>query len=658
MAAKKVVQFVLIGLFVIVIAAIAAVYLAGPSILDKVLARANEISLKSTGKSLTFAKQPVLSIMPLGVRFEGIRWGDDKSDLSVYAKSGHASVDLGSILGGTPEVQDVELQEPVVTIRQSQTGATLGPVAEKEKAEAKSVTGEKPASGFALPISLRRLVLQDGTFTLVREGGDEISLSSINLSVRNIGQGQTGELECDFVAALQKATGEYIEANMALQGTARLDLPDIGLPMLQVTMTPVKGLYDRNLGPASFAVKGSVSLASGAFALEHLDAGIASAKISLKGSGNMLKPAFAGDVAVDASPAKLALVPSLSAIQSLSARAQTRLADNVLQVSSLAVKADKASLQGNLELALAPLALKGKLHCSSLDVNALLGKQEKGKGEARGQAQAEEGTTGSEGEPQEAAFPDVDLTITGDAIVYNGVNVGNVRCTIAGSKGSYVVSPCTATIDGSAAMDIKARADLKNKSYQSSGSVKNLSLATIQKAMAQNFNIQGTSSFSWDVSARGKNGDALARSAAGKGQIALAQVRIPGITKAVRGTKQLSSIVLPEQIDSITVPFTLQKGHCLWNARLASNGLGGKGSGDLDYIGKRMDASVDVTVQGQTIPLKISGPLSDLSYTVDMEKLLKNMGKDLLHAPQNLHPREGIQKILPGGNGNPLKRFF
>lgn len=145
MAAKKIVKFTLIGLCAIVIVAIAAVYLAGPSILEKVLARANEISQKSTGKALTFAKQPVISIIPLGVRFEGVRWGDDKSDLSVYAKSGHASVALGSIFSGTPEVQDVELQEPVVTIRQNQSGASLGPVAEADKDEKAKAVTEHPA---------------------------------------------------------------------------------------------------------------------------------------------------------------------------------------------------------------------------------------------------------------------------------------------------------------------------------------------------------------------------------------------------------------------------------------------------------------------------------------------------------------------------------
>ena len=661
MAAKKIVKFTLIGLCAIVIVAIAAVYLAGPSILEKVLARANEISQKSTGKALTFAKQPVISIIPLGVRFEGVRWGDDKSDLSVYAKSGHASVALGSIFSGTPEVQDVELQEPVVTIRQNQSGASLGPVAEADKDEkAKAVTEQQPASSMSLPISLRRLVLQDGKFTLVQEGGDEISISSLNLSIRNIGQGETGELECDFVAALQKATGEYIEANMALQGAAKLNLPEIGLPMLQVTITPVKGLYDRNLGPASFTVKGNVSLASGDFALEKLDAGITSARVSLKGTGNMHNPAFAGDVSVNASPAKLALIPALASVQSLTVNARADFSDNVLKIPSLAVAADKASLKGNLELGLSSLAIRGALHCSSLDVNALLGKQgQEKKDEAKEQAQASEESANTDEDTEDTILPDVNLTITGEGIVYNGVSVNKLTCTILGKNGNYTVSPLTAMVDGSAAVDIRAKANLKNSSYQTSGSVKNLSLATIQKAAAQDFNIQGTGSFNWDVSARGKNGDVLAKSAAGKGQVNLVSVRIPGITKAIKGTKQLSSIVLPEQIDSITVPFTLQKGHCLWNARLVSDGLGGKGSGDLDYVGKRIDANVDVTVQGQTIPLKINGPLSDISYSVDMEKLLKNMGKGLLQAPQNLRPTEGgIRKILPGSGGNPLKGLF
>lgn len=665
MAAKKIVKFALLGLVALVVVAVAAIYLAGPSILEKVLASANEISRKSTGKTLAFAKQPSISIMPLGVRFEGVRWGDDTSDLSVYAKSGHASVSLGSIISGTPQVQDVELQGPVVTIRQTQSATALGPVTEADAAQAeKAVTATDSREPFTLPVSLQRLVLQDGTFTLVQANGDQLTVSKLNLSVRNIGQGQTGELECDFVAAMQKATGEYLEANMALQGAAAMHLPDIGLPMLQVTLTPVKGLYDPKLGPASFTVKGSLSLESGAFALEQLEAGIASAKVALTGAGNMHEPSFKGDVRLDAAPARLGVVPALSAVQALNMQAQAQFADNVLRIPSLALTADKAKVGGNLELALEPLAIRGALHCSAVDVNALMGKGSgstagTAKEKAETKAQAEED---AEEDGGEAALPAVDLTLTGEGIVYNGVTVNTLTCKIAGSDGNYTISPLTATVDGSASVNAQAKAALKKHSYQTSGSVKNLSMATIQKAAAQNFNIQGTAALSWDITARGEDGDALAKSAAGKGQASLTNVTIPGMIGAIKATKQLSSLVLPERIDSISVPFRLSKGHCLWTANLVSNGLTGTGSGDLNYVGKRIDASAQVTVQGQTIPLKINGPLSDISYAVDMEQLLKGMGrelgKDLLNAPQNLRPQDGVRKLLPGGGGNPLRGLF
>lgn len=662
MAAKKIVKIALIGLCAVVIVAVAAVYLAGPSILEKVLASANEISQKSTGKTLTFAQPPSISIMPLGVHFEGVRWGDDKSDLSVYAKSGHASVSLGSIFSGTPDVQEVELQSPVVTIRQTQSATALGPVTEPEAAaEAdKAVTGEASSEPFTLPVSLRRLVLQDGTFTLVQAGGDQITVSSLNLSIRNIGQGQTGELECDFVAAMQKATGDYMEANIALQGSADMNLPDIGLPGLQVTITPVKGLYDSKLGPASFTVKGRLSLESGAFSLEQLEAGIASAKVALTGAGNMQEPSFTGDVRVEAAPAKLGLVPALSAIQALNMQAKAEFANNVLSIPSLALTADKAKAEGKLDIALEPLAIKGAVHCSSVNVNALMGKSS-GKDDKAGtkaQTQTEEA---AEEEGGSTDLPALDLTITGDGIVYNGITVNGLTCKIAGSKGNYTVSPLTATVDGSASVDVKAKASLKQNSYQTSGSVKNLSMATIQKAAGQSFNMQGTAALTWDITAQGSDGDALAKSAAGKGQATLTNVTVPGMTKAIKGTQQLSSLVLPERIDSITAPFRLSKGHCLWTVKLVSNGLNGSGSGDLNYVGKRIDANVEVTVQGQTIPLKINGPLSNISYSVDMEKLVKGMGKDLLDAPKNIRPQEGVRKLLPGsssGGGNPLKGLF
>ena len=185
-------------------------------------------------------------------------------------------------------------------------------------------------------------------------------------------------------------------------------------------------------------------------------------------------------MSVNASPAKLALIPALASVQSLTVNARADFSDNVLKIPSLAVAADKASLKGNLELGLSSLAIRGALHCSSLDVNALLGKQgQEKKDEAKEQAQASEESANTDEDTEDTILPDVNLTITGEGIVYNGVSVNKLTCTILGKNGNYTVSPLTAMVDGSAAVDIRAKANLKNSSYQTSGSVKNLSLATI-----------------------------------------------------------------------------------------------------------------------------------------------------------------------------------
>lgn len=685
MKASKAVRYGLGALAAIVVLGVCALYFGGPAILEKVLAHANEVSQKSTGKSLTFATPPSISLVPLGVTFEGVRWGDDASDLSVHAKSGHAKVSLGSILSGTPEVQEVVLHSPVVAIREAASQTALGPVAVDaarggaQARDAAGAAGERPDAGEEagqaqpgqekdtgvgpLPIRLERLMLQDGTFTLAQASGDEMTLSKVNLSVRNIGQGMTGELECDFVAAIQKASGEYMEANLAMQGSARLALPEVALNGLKITLTPVTGLYDKAFGPSSLSVAGTLNLDTMALDLQGLDMNVAGARMGVKGSGDLAAPSFAGSFALDAAPSKAGVLADSFGIDHLDAKGDLDFASGVLHVKNLAANADKAKLTGEMTVWPDPLAIKATLHCQDLDVNAFMGGKKDAKPAAGGKAEAKavRGT-----EPQKTAtpvtWPQVDITLAGDNIVYEGVAMGKLVCTVTGKDGVYSVSPFRLSVEDKSQVDVKARLDLKKDNWQSSGTVSSMSLATLQKLAGQSFGVFGTASLNWDVAASGKETDEIMKSAAGKGQLVVTNVSAPSVTRAIKSTNELAKLSVPERVDRVSVPFTLGGGHARFTATVTGQGVSGKGQGDADYVGRRIDATADVTISGITVPLKINGPFSDVSVGVDAEKLLKNMGRglmeDVVEDVGKINPEKDIKKMIPGRGGNILKGIF
>ncbi len=177
----------------------------------------------------------------------------------------------------------------------------------------------------------------------------------------------------------------------------------------------------------------------------------------------------------------------------------------------------------------------------------------------------------------------------------------------------------------------------------------------MQKLAGQDHGVAGTGSLSWKLAAAGAGGRAMLQSLAGDGKVSLRAVSTPHLRRAVKGTKELSSLVVPERIDSIDAPFTLAGGHCRFTADMRSQGLAGDGKGDVNLVGGRIDATASLRVHGQFVPLRIHGPLDDVSCAVDMELLMKHLGRDLLNTPKKA--TKGVEKLIPGKGGRLGKLF-
>lgn len=677
MAKGKTLKRVLMGLGVLVVAGACAVYFAAPVLLEKVVAYADETSRRTTGRPLVFSSTPTVSLFPLGVRFEGLRWGDEKSDIYVSAKSGSATVSTGSLFGGTPQIREVHLESPVVRVnRDAAAGTALGPAEKAADGEApaeqmrSAKSGDGGASAAAspspatLPVELDRLVIQNGEVTVTRPGGDKVGISKLNLSVRNVGQGRTGEVESDFVASLREAGGAYTEVNLALQGKVLLALPRIGLQGVQLTLTPVSGLYDKAMGPMGLNVRGAFDSASGALSLEQFVATLGTGvKVALTGSGALgATTEFAGELAVEAFPAKVDFLSSLAGVSRLGLQSKVGFDGAALSLSGIDASADKAALKGDLKVALDPMAVTGALALSDLDVDALLAggrttgassrttdRSHKADKASAANADKDAGTN------DVSSMPAVDLVLTGGNIRVRGLDVDGVNVAVKGEKGRYTVRTLKATVDGQAQLDASATANLASMAWTTRGSLNNLTMAIIQKLAGRDMGLSGTSAASWNVRASGSGADAILRSAAGDGRLSASNVGLPGMTRAIRATSKLAGVKVPERVDSLNVPFTLGGGKCHWNATLKSNGLDGKGNGTVDLVAQRVDARVELDLDGKLVPLKVNGPLSDISCTVDAEALLKNAGKDLLRSPGKAG--EKLEK-LPQGAGRMLKGLF
>ncbi len=443
MALSKTSRYALAGLGGIIVLAAAAFLVAGPRILDAVLAEADAVSQKHTGLSLTFGVRPSFSLLPLGVSFQDARWGDASSPVSIAARSGHIAVAAGSLFGGVPKVSEIRLEGPVIRVRATPAG---GAPAERSMT---ARDGGDASGAAALPVELDRMTVTDGAVVVERSDGGSLAISGLALTVDGLRNGGSCAVDAAFTAAMKQASGGDVEAGLTLKARMALSLPALRLDGLEAVLTPVRGLGPGLSGPVTLRAAGALALDAGAFSVGRCELAMAHFGAVLAGEGALRPdPAFAGSLTVEAAPSGMGISPSLAGIESASLSSRVRVGGGLLELDELAGAVNGTRIDGSLRAGIEPLLVQGKAHCATIDLNRLLagvGSDDGTKEERPAAAEAAPGD-GSAGGP--AALPAVDFTLTADGILYRGVTIGDAAITLRGRDGRYELSPVRAAVDG------------------------------------------------------------------------------------------------------------------------------------------------------------------------------------------------------------------
>ncbi len=178
MALGKKGKIALLALPALAVLAALLAAVAGPRLADALLAGLESLALSQTGRPLSLARPPSLSLLPPGLSFEGLRWGDESSPLSLSARSGRAQLRLSSLFGPVPEIEELRLEGPQIRLREagsvpsaaSPSGSAASPSNSIRPGEPQGRQGgEPPSSGLQAPSLLHSRLLRPDAYTVALE---------------------------------------------------------------------------------------------------------------------------------------------------------------------------------------------------------------------------------------------------------------------------------------------------------------------------------------------------------------------------------------------------------------------------------------------------------------------------------------------------------
>lgn len=555
-----------------------------------------------TGRVLTIDGEVGLSIWPeLAVRAGRVSLSeaDGKTDFAAI-DSLRVAVAVMPLLSGRLEAREIEIDGLALTLIKRRDGALniedlLAGQNEKPAIEA------KPAAATAedsqpLQVDIAGLALRNARFTWRDEAaGKTTQLSSIDFS--------TGRLQADSAAA----TLAIDALKLATRGSSGDDSFDfaIDMPAIRLAGQCLETPFSGNLG-------------------------LVSSKLPMRS----LKLPLSGKLAVDL------------------AKASARL--------GLDTRLDESKI--GLQLAVerfSPLLFDFDLKIDQLNVDRYLPpKPRADAGTAR--AQPSGGAPAPKGKADDAidlsAINDLNFRgrVTIGQLQAQGLKVSTLDARIAAANGRLDISPMTARLYGGSldgALGVNARGNVFTVRQKLAG----VDIRALMKDAIDKEPLEGRGSLSLDVNTRGANADALKRALAGQAVLELRDGAVRGVNvgKMLRDAKAVlksgqaasSTASATEKTDfsELTASFRIAGGVAR-NDDLAMKSpllrLGG--AGDIDIGNSRIDylarVSIVETSKGQegkdiaelrgiTVPIRLRGPFDKLSYSLEVNDLLKDAAK-------------------------------
>lgn len=664
---------VFIGLTVVVaLIAIALVVFVATFDANRYKPTVVELVEQHTGRKLVIDGDLSLSIWP------GIALSMDRATLSgpkgegsfASIESANIGVALMPLLSREVQVERVALDGLSVGAVRHADGSTnfddllarlKQPGAEGAPAQPASPTDA--ASAAATSVTIAEVALRNASLGWRDESSDdEWRLHALDLDADRIGSGEPGTVQASGRLSGKKA-GVDAQLNASSRYSADFSTGHIALSDTKLDATTDDGITAHLEVPALTIADGSIAGKPVALQVQMQHDGTKfDASLSTEVSAPADQPIALRDIRANLTASGAGL-PADGVKASLGGQGMVDLQRKTASLE-LQGRVDDAPLQARFTMpSLSPLALQFDVKADRLDVDRFRGAPAASTPSGAPAGGAPGGTQPKAAEPAPAAIPVppiADIATTGSLRIgvlrAAGIELRDLAMTLRSGQGRIDVTRLAAallggTADGNASLAASGRATLKMR-------LNDIDVGQALREFAQREVLDGHGSVSIDVAGTGKTVPALERSLSGSARIALRDGAILGIDlskvlqkvestiAAVRGGGAGQAVQSragggeKTAFSSLDASFAIRQGVAHnddLDLRSPLLRVGGSGTVDipeqaLDYL---LRVSLVGTLAGQggaersalrgvTIPVRVAGPMTALSYSVEVERLARD----------------------------------
>lgn len=656
MKAIKLILYAVAGLVVLLVLAVAVFAMTFNP--NRYKGQVESLVKEATGRTLKLRGDLEVAFWPsLGAKVAGVSLSERGSDRDFVAlDSAHVSVAVLPLLHGAVVVDGIRLSGLKANVVKNKDGTFN--FSDLLQAPAK----EKPAERKAAPAKG-----EGGAPVAFDIAGIHIDRSAV--SYRDLASGQ--ELALSDVGLDTGRIAERAEGKLSLKAAAKGKNPDLDLKL------EVRGDYKFDLPAHAFGVSKLEATLNGSLPQQAVAIALAAAQVEFA-ADKLSVPAFTANVALtgEGVPQKSLKLPITGSVRA-DLQKQTMNAE-------LATKLDESTIQAKLGLArFTPPSYLFDVNIDRLNVDRYFPPEPASQVSQPGKSSAK----------PEAEDTPVDLSALKDlnasgrlevgALQVRGLKLASVKAQVKAANGRLEVAPHSANLyEGSVAGAISAQADGRVTVKEN---LSGIAIGPLLRDFAQKDLLEGKGNVALDVAAAGKTVNGMKKSLGGTARVQLKNGAIKGINiaevlrkaKSAFGSEEAAANA-PKETDfsEMSASFVIRNG-VAHNEDLDVKAplfrIGGKGDIDIgnstiDYVTK---ASVVASAKGQggadlsdlagvTVPVRLSGPFSDLKYKVDYSAVARDVAKtkigEKLREKLGGKPAEG----QPGGSNleQKLKGLF
>ena len=625
---------------------------------------------RETGMKLRLAGPVSVSVLPwIGIEAEDV-FIENPAEFKSFDENLLALDKVGvelailPLLGGRIEVGDIRVEGLKLGLVVNKAGnanwvfgsgggETSGKDASSPGVEGDSKAGdvvvEEPEASVSWGIG--SLSMSNSSISYIDEPGNkEYRFENISLETGNLGIGRDVSLQ---LASDVFASSPEFEGSVKLNSEFNFkDSRNIEIAGLEGKVVSRKGVLGQSEAGINLSlVREGSRIKIGQFALEAVEA-----SVNFSGEGNVDNFTFTGPLKIKSKPRRLlelaGMEPGLSsdsALGEFSLNAQlSSVKEKETRISNIDARLDKTAIKGELLvrtggdvkisgwLGMDSLILDDYMPAGSADATKSAG--DSGSGQASGSAPVKAG--GPKNEKYEPPTLGLDLDLNIEGLTVKGMTFKNIKTKVRGDEAVYSLNPLGFDFASARwASAVSANMKQAEPSYQLGLEAKKVHIEELLTALTGKAQISGKADVKASLAASG-SGDGIMKSLGGNAAISaqgnINSLKLPKINlTAAPGVSPMDTVTA--KLNKFSASFNGSGGVFANNDMVFDTSVGrGRGSGTINLGGGSLNYLVTVETKTVNLPIRISGPFSNLSYMLDAEAMLSD--------PENL--RKGTERLI------------